>query len=92
MALISLAPPELSNRPCRLPGSPHWADDWKLAVSNLRTAVGNAKHHAKKRSRYTVDQVGTEVIDVVNQLDSQALAVLHVLIGELVRLSRKVDH
>ena len=65
---------------------------WKLAVSNLRTAVGNAKHHAKKRSRFTADQVGTEVIEVVNQLDAQALAVLHVLIGELVRLSRKGDH
>jgi hypothetical protein len=57
----------------------------------LRTAVGNAKHHAKRQSRFTADQVGTEVIDVVNQLDAQALAVLHVLIGELAKQSKKRD-
>jgi hypothetical protein len=55
----------------------------------LRAAVENATHHAKWRSRFTPDQVGTEVIDLVNQLDDRALAVLHVLIGELAKQSKK---
>jgi hypothetical protein len=64
----------------------------------LRAAIENATHHASRRrwpppasneSRFTPDQVGTEVIDLVNQLDSRALAVLHVVIGELAKQSKK---
>jgi hypothetical protein len=76
----------------RLPGSPHWGGDWRLAVRNLRAAVENAIHHARWQSRFTTDQVGTEVIDLVEQLDGQALAVLHVLIGELAKQSKKRAH
>jgi len=35
------------------------------------------------------DQVGTEVIDLVDQLDSQSLAVLRVVVGELAKQSKK---
>jgi hypothetical protein len=87
MVLIPLAP-EQSSRPRRLPGAPHWGHDWKLAVRNLRTAVENAIHHAW-RLRFTANQVGDEVIDLITQLDSQSLAVLHVLIGELAKQSKK---
>jgi hypothetical protein len=63
----------------------------------LRAAIENATHHVSWRcwslasngSRFTSDQVGTEVIDLVNQLDSRALAVLHVVIGELAKQTKK---
>jgi hypothetical protein len=55
----------------------------------LRAAVENATHQARWQSRFTADQVGTEVIDLVNQLDDQALAVLHVVIGDLAKQSKK---
>jgi hypothetical protein len=87
MSVISISPPPLSTRR-RLPGSPHWGRDWQHAVRNLRAAVGNAHHHAKRRSHFTTDKVGVEVIDLIGQLDSRALPVLHVLIGELAKQSR----
>jgi hypothetical protein len=55
----------------------------------LRAALENATRHARWPSRFTADQVGIEVIDLVNQLDDQALAVLHVVIGELAKQSKK---
>jgi hypothetical protein len=48
--------------------------------------------HARARSRFTADTVGGEVIDRIGQLDGFALAVLWVVIGELVRQSKKGDH
>jgi hypothetical protein len=36
--------------------------------------------------------VGSEVIDLISQLDGFALAVLHVVVGELARQSKKGDH
>ena len=90
MALISLSHPDVTSRTRRLPGSPHWGPDWKLAIRNLRAAVENAIQHAW-RLRFTPDAVGTEVIDLINQLDSRALAVLHVVIGELAKQSKKRD-
>ena len=91
MAFISLSPPDLSSRSRRFPGSPHWGSDWRHAVLNLRAALNNATHHAYQRSRFTTHQVGDEVIDLVTQLDGQALAVLHVVIGELAKQSKKRD-
>jgi hypothetical protein len=54
----------------------------------LRAAVKNAIEQAW-RSHFTADQVGTEVIDLVDQLDSQSLAVLRVVVGELAKQSKK---
>jgi hypothetical protein len=45
-------------------------------------------YHSKKRSRFTADRVGMEVIDHVDHLDGRALPILHVLIGELVKQSK----
>ncbi len=92
MALINLEPSRLSSRQGRLPSSPHWGGPWKAAVATLRAAIKAAMHHARIRSRFTSDQVGSEVIDLVGQLDGFALAILHVVIGELVRQSKKGDH
>jgi hypothetical protein len=44
------------------------------------------------RQRFTADSVGGEVIDLIGQLDGFALAVVHVVIGELARQSKKGDH
>jgi hypothetical protein len=57
----------------------------------LRAALDNAGHHARWRSRFDAHQVGDEVIDLVTQLDSQSLAVLHVVIGELAKQTKKRD-
>ena len=92
MSLFTL--PSAQSQPSRvrrLPGSPHWGRDWKFAVRNLRTAAENAVHHARWKSRFTAHQVGDEVIDLVTQLDGPALAVLHVVIGELAKQSKKRD-
>ena len=93
MSLNYLPQPPLSSRPRRLPGSPHWGRDWKFAVRNLRAAIENAAHHARWWcSRFTAHQVGDEVIDLVTQLDCESLAVLHIVIGELAKQSKKRGH
>jgi hypothetical protein len=91
VGLISLAP-QSSHPRRRLPGSPHWGLPWKNAVTTLKAATKAAMCHARMRSRFNADSVGSEVIDLVGQLDGFALAVLHVVIGELVRQSKKGDH
>ena len=83
---------QLPNRRRRLPGSPHWGTPWKNAVGALKAATKAAMCHARLRSRFTADSVGSEVIDLIGQLDGFALAVLHVVVGELVRQSKKGDH
>jgi hypothetical protein len=65
---------------------------WKNAVGTLKAATKAAMCHARLRSRFTADSVGSEVIDLISQLDGFALAVLHVVVGELVRQSKKGDH
>jgi hypothetical protein len=93
MSLYTL--PSAQPQPSRqrhLPGSPHWGVPWRNAVTTLRAATRGAMCHARLRSRFTADAVGGEVIDLVSQLDGFALAVLHVVIGELVRQSKKGDH
>jgi hypothetical protein len=89
MSLAYLSSSPLSSHRQRLPGSPHWGGSWKHAVGTLRKATEGAAHHAKGRSRFTADSVGTEVIDHIGKLDSRALCVLHVVLGNLVRLSEK---
>jgi hypothetical protein len=54
----------------------------------LRVAVENATHHAWK-SRFATIQVVNEANQLIPQLDSHALAVLRVVIGELVKQSKK---
>jgi hypothetical protein len=60
-------------------------------VRNVRTAVENAAQHARRQSRFTPHQVGDEVIELVTSLDGPALAVLHIVIGELAKQSMKRD-
>lgn len=92
MAYISLAPQQSSQHRRRLPGSPHWGVPWKNAVTTLKAATKAAMCHARMRPRFTADSVGSEVIDLIGQLDGFALAVLWVVVGELVRQSKKGDH
>ena len=92
MSVITLSRPQTqpSGRPRPLPGSPHWGGDWRRAVRHLRSAVENAVQNAKWGDpRFTPDKVGTEVIDLIGELNSHSLAVLHVLIGELAKQSRR---
>jgi len=74
-----------------LPGSPHWGGSWQRAVGTLRKATEGAIHHARQHSRFTANQVGTEVIDHLGELNGRALCVLHVVLGDLIRLSKKDD-
>ena len=92
MALINLATPQLSTHPRRLPSAPHWGGTWKFTVATLRAAIREAMCNARIRPQFTANRVGSEVIDLVDQLDGFALAVLHVVIGELARQSKKGDH
>ena len=93
MTLINIVPPQAQppNRRRHLPGSPHWGVAWRNAVGALKAATKAAMCHARMPSRFTTDSVGSEVIDLVGQLDGFALAVLHVVIGELVRQSKNGD-
>jgi|SRR6516165_7055028 hypothetical protein len=75
-----------------LPGFPHWGGPWKVAVGILHKAIEGAVYHTQDASRFTVNQVGTEVIDHIGELDSRALCVLYVVLGDLIRLSKKGDH
>jgi len=84
--------PSIQSQPRRLPGSPHWGVSWKNSVNTLRPAIKAAMTHARVRPKFTADAVGGEVIDLVGQLDPFALAVLWVVVGELVRQSKKGDH
>ena len=89
MSLISLSPHRLSSHGHRLPGSPHRGSAWRHARRNLHTAVQNAMHHANWRSQVTADGVGTELIDLVGEMNKPALEVLRTVAGDLVRESRK---
>jgi hypothetical protein len=46
-------------------------------------------HHANWRSQVTADGVGTELIDLVGEMNKPALEVLRTVAGDLVRESRK---
>jgi hypothetical protein len=91
MLLLTLPTPQLSNRRQHLPGSPHWGPSWKRAVGTLRKATEGAIYHARPLSRFSADVVGTEIIDHIGELDSRALCVLYVMLGDLIRLSKKGD-
>jgi hypothetical protein len=58
-------------------------------VRQLRGAVEHTVATAKWGDpRFTPNKVGSEVIDLIDGLNSRALAVLHVVVGELVRQSQ----
>jgi hypothetical protein len=89
MTLINLATPHLSSGQPRLPGTAHRGPEWKSAVGILRTALQNAVTHVNWPSSVTADQIGMRVIDHINELDNRALRVLAIVLGILVRASRK---
>jgi hypothetical protein len=89
MSLISLSPHHLSSRRPRLPGTAHRGPEWRSAVGILRTAIQNAVTHVNWQSSVTADQVGMRVLDHINELNSRALRVLMIVLGILVRASRK---
>src|SRR5262249_3260426 len=90
MSVINISAPPLSTYTARrLPRSPHRGRYWQRAVFHLQCAVGDAVEIARWGDpRFTADKVGAEVIDHSGELDSRALAVLHVLIGALVKQSK----
>jgi hypothetical protein len=90
MVLIPLAQ-QVSSRSHRGLGSPHWGGPWKRAVGTLRKAIEGAIYHAQDAARFNANQVGTKVIDHIGELDARALCVLHVVLGDLIRLSKKGD-
>jgi hypothetical protein len=91
VSLISLSPHRLSSRQPHLPGTAHRGPEWKAAVGLVRSALQNAIAHIDWRSTMTADQVGMRVLDHINELDSRALRILAIVLGILVRVSRK-DH
>ena len=75
----------------RLTGTAHRGPAWVSAVRVLRSAVQNAVEHAEPRRSVTADQVGTDIIDRIGELDGRSLHVLAVMFGVLVRASQRVD-
>jgi hypothetical protein len=88
MSLISLSPHRLSSRRPQLPGTAHRGPEWKSAVNLVRSALQNAVVHAD-RELQSADDVACRVIDHVRELDAAGLRVLLVVIGILVRYSRR---
>jgi len=72
LATLFSTQPQPSNRR-RLPGSPHWGGSWQRAVGTLRKATEGAIYHARQHSGFTANQVGIEVIDHIDELNSRAL-------------------
>ena len=72
----------------RLPGTKHKGPHWTSAAQCLKPAISNAVLHAGWRSSATAEQVGSEVIDRIFELDARALHVLQFTLGVLVRTSR----
>lgn len=73
----------------RLTGTAHRGPHWVHAVQVLRAALHNAVEHAGWRRSATADQVGSDIIDHIGELDAKALHVLAVVFGVLVRASRR---
>ncbi|MFY9770239.1 MAG: hypothetical protein WAK04_08400 [Xanthobacteraceae bacterium] len=88
MTLITSFDHDLSTRR-RLPGTAHRGPEWKAAVGLVRSALQNAVAHVDWQSRLTADQVGMRVLDHIGELDARALRMLAIVLGILVRLSRK---
>jgi hypothetical protein len=89
MSLLTSFDRDLSTHRLHLPGTPHRGPEWKSAVGILRTALTNAVTHVNWRSSLTADQVGMRVLDHIGELDSRALRILAIVLGILVKASRK---
>jgi hypothetical protein len=81
----------LRRRRRRLTGTRHSGPEWTCAVGVLRSATHNALNHAGWRRSVTTDQVGTDIIDRIGELNGPALHVLAVVFGILVRASRRAS-
>lgn len=80
-------PPSTHRR--RLTGTAHRGPNWVNAVHVLRAAIQNAVEHAGWRRSATANQVGSDIIDRISELDVKALHVLAVVFAILVRTSRR---
>jgi len=88
MLLLTTPHHGLSTRRPRLPGTAHHGAKWKSAVNLVRSALQNAVVHADHELK-SADDVACRVIDHVRELDAAGLRVLLVVIGILVRYSRR---
>ena len=74
----------------RLVGTAHKGPAWTNAVRILRTAIQNGVDQAPGCCRSaTADDVGTTIIDQIQELDAKALHVLAVSFTILVRTSQR---
>jgi hypothetical protein len=73
----------------RLTGTAHRGPHWVNAVHILRSATQNATAHAERSRSATANQVGSDIIDRIGELDAKALHVLAVVFGILVRGSQR---
>jgi hypothetical protein len=73
----------------RLTGTAHRGPHWVHAVHVLRAATHNAVELAGWRRSTTAEQVGSDIIDHIGELDAKTLHVLAVVFGVLVRASRR---
>jgi hypothetical protein len=89
MSLLTSLNDDLSTHRRPLPGTAHRGPEWRSAVGILRAAVQNCVDHVDWRSTLTADAVGMRVLDHIGELDSRALRVLAIVLGILVRQSRK---
>jgi len=89
MSLTILSRPQLSSRRPKLPGTAHRGPEWKRAVGILRTALQNAVAHVNWPPTLSADQVALRIIDHIDELDSGCRHVLCIVLGILVRQSRK---
>ncbi|MGO8925124.1 MAG: hypothetical protein ACLQF4_19570 [Xanthobacteraceae bacterium] len=89
MSLLTSFDHDLSTRRRHLPGTAHRGAGWKSAVGILRAAVQNCVGHVDWESTLTADAVGMRVLDHIGELDSRTRRVLAIVLGILVRQSRK---
>lgn len=80
-------PPSIHHH--RLTGTAHRGPNWVSAVHVLRAATQNAVEHARWCRSATANQVGSNIIDRIEELDSKALHVLAVVFGILIKASHK---
>lgn len=74
----------------KLPGNiANIGSAWTQAVRTVRAAVNAAVEHAPQRHSFDANRVADLVIDLVGELDHQSLTVLTVVLGVLIRNSRR---
>jgi hypothetical protein len=75
----------------KLVGTCHHGAHWTNAVHVLRAAIQNGVGHASPRRSATPDQVGSDIIDRIGELDARSLHVLALTFAMLVKASRRDD-